>query len=179
MTSILPPTVRWLQGARRARRAFVLTVLSLVAACAPATTTRHDAALHVGDASASKDADRVLWVRAVEPGARAQIVLTGADVRLVSGQRAQRGDTLYAIAPFAVELPDDAFELQIETLRPAAGRGAAHGAPMARVEYATRDQFGEVASVRAEGSSLLLARPAAGKPLALIGAQHRVVRSVN
>lgn len=141
----------------------LLFLLPFVAACAStAAPLRTDA--RVATADTRDDADRVVWVRMAGGQANASVVLTGARVQLVAGARQQRGDTLYAKVPFAIALPDSAFELRIATR--ALARGAA---PIAEVEYVTVDARGERLKVRGTGEELLLSRGAPGQQVLLAG----------
>ena len=143
------------------RRLLVFT--PLFAACASAATPLAGTT-GLTSATSAPAADHVVWVRMAGQAANASVVLTGDHVQLVAGARGQRGDTLYARVPFAIALPDSAFEVQIAT------RGSARAqAPIAEVEYTTKDATGEPLDVTGRGAQIILRRGAPGEEVTLGG----------
>jgi hypothetical protein len=159
---------------RRAGSFSSLLLLALAGACAHVTPAPGRAAAAASTPAPTEpsldEADQVLWVRMPRAGAGTAVVLSGARMRLLTGARPQHGDTLFASAPFAVALPDEAFELEITTRGPARLPD-----PIARLEYTTAGTGGEMEKVEAEGTRLMLRRAAAGEPLILRGATQRTV----
>jgi hypothetical protein len=149
--------------ARRVRAALAIALLPLAGACATVSGTSAAPQPTI----ALDQTDGVVWVRARDV-AHTRVVLSGAAVKVLRGARAQKGDTVFARPPFAIALPDGAFELSIAAEHE--GRPARHVAPVASIELRTA---GEKAfeSVRAEGSLIVLRREAAGSPVLLSGAR--------
>ena len=153
--------------ARRARIALALAVIPLLGACAAVPNTS-------GSIVPIDQPDRVVWVRARDANAT-RVVLSGAPVQLMHARRERAGDTLVVRLPFAVVVPDGAFEVAIRAYATTPGlRGSA---PAAQVEFVTT-RAGNIASVRGEGARLVIRREAVGQPLSLSGALRMEARPV-
>ena len=154
---------------RRAGAAFAVALIPLFGACAGAV--RSEQALEV------KRADDVVWIRASDVQAGTRVVLTGAPVYVLNGQRESRRDTLFVRAPFAIGLPAGAFELTIAAQRaPAPARTLA---PVAEVKFTTLDERGAIVTVRAEGPTLVLRRQVEGGSVAVSGARRVETRQAS
>ena len=154
----------------RAGTVFALALVPLLGACGAVARTA-PAPLEL------RQADGAVWVRASDQRSGARVVLSGAPVYVLSGERELRGDTLYVKTPFAIGIPEGAFELTVEAQRP---RGPARAAsPVAELRFTAIGGRGTLESVRAEGSRLVLRRHESGGALAVDGARRVETRAVS
>lgn len=146
----------------RGRASLAIALLPLIGACATMRPSPRPLEL--------READGAVWVRTSDAHQGTTVVLSGAPVVVLRGERTVRRDTLYVKTPFAIALPDGAFELQVAARR--APGAPLRAAPVAELRFTTVGERGVMESVRAEGSRLVLRRSAAGSVLAVSGAQR-------
>lgn len=149
--------------ARRARTALSIAMIPLAGACAAGSQS----GAAVQPVIALDQTDGVVWVRARDV-AHTRVVLSGASVKVLRGARAVKGDTVFARPPFAIALPEGAFELSITA--ETEGTPARRLQPLASVELRTAGTT-SIESVRAEGARIVLRREATGSPVLLSGAR--------